>query len=43
MRQSKDLELNKANEYLTTWYGNWEIVPDDKDKWHHYVSEFYIP
>ena len=33
---------NKANEYLTTWYGNWEIVPDDKDKWHHYVSEFYI-
>lgn len=34
---------NKADEYLTLSYGDWRKVPDDADKWHHYVSELHIP
>lgn len=34
---------NKYDEYLNFFYGDWRIIPDDTDKWHHYVSEFYIP
>lgn len=34
---------NKYDEYLTLSYGDWRKVPDDTDKWHHYVSELYIP
>lgn len=34
---------NKYDEYLTLSYGDWRKVPDDADKWHHYVSELYIP
>lgn len=34
---------NNYDEYLTLSYGNWRKVPDDSDKWHHYVSEFFIP
>lgn len=34
---------NKAEEYLDFYYGDWRKVPEDTDKWHHYVSEFYIP
>ena len=34
---------NKYDEYLKLFYGDWRKVPDDTDKWHHYVSEMYIP
>lgn len=34
---------NKYDEYLTLSYGDWRKVPDDADKWHHYVSECSIP
>lgn len=34
---------NKYNEYLKFFYGDWRKIPNDADKWHHYVSEFYIP
>lgn len=34
---------NKYDEYLTLSYGDWRKVPDDADKWHHYVSELSIP
>lgn len=34
---------NKFDEYLTLSYGDWRKVPDDADKWHHYVSEISIP
>lgn len=34
---------NKYDEYLTLFYGDWRKIPDDNDKWHHYVSEFHIP
>ncbi len=34
---------NKYEEYLKFFYGDWTIIPDDKDKWHHYVSKIYIP
>ena len=33
----------KYDEYLALTYGDWRKVPDDTDKWHHYVSEFHIP
>lgn len=34
---------NKPDEYLTLSYGDWRKVPDDADKWHHYVKKLYIP
>lgn len=34
---------NKCEEYLSFFYGNWREVPNDTNKWHHYVSEFIIP
>lgn len=34
---------NKFDEYLSMYYGDWHIIPDDSDKWRHYVSELYIP
>lgn len=34
---------NKYDEYLKFFFGNWHKVPDDADKWHHYVSAFHIP
>lgn len=34
---------NKYDEYLKLTYGDWRKVPDDAEKWHHYVSELYIP
>lgn len=34
---------NKYEEYLKFFYDDWTIIPDDKDKWHHYVSEMFIP
>lgn len=34
---------NKYDDYLKYLYGDWRKEPDDADKWHHYVSEFYIP
>lgn len=34
---------NKYDEYLKFLYGNWREVPDDSNKWHHYVREMYIP
>ncbi|MBD5164682.1 LicD family protein [Helicobacter sp.] len=33
---------NRYDEYLTLSYGDWRIVPEETDKWHHYVSEFRI-
>lgn len=34
---------NKIDEYLTLSYGDWRKVPKDVDKWHHYISELFIP
>ena len=34
---------NKYDEYLKLSYGDWRKVPDDADKWHHYVTELVIP
>lgn len=34
---------HKAEKYLDLIYGDWHKVPDDKDKWHHYLKEIYIP
>ena len=34
---------NNYEAYLKFFYGDWTIVPDDADKWHHYVSELNIP
>lgn len=34
---------NKYDEYLKLSYGDWRKVPDDADKWHHYVKELIIP
>lgn len=34
---------NKYNEYLRQTYGDWEVVPEEKDRWHHYVKEINIP
>lgn len=32
-----------SEKYLDLIYGNWRKIPDDKEKWHHYVSEIAIP
>ncbi|MBD5175850.1 MAG: LicD family protein [Bacteroidales bacterium] len=34
---------NKSEDYLTFIYGDWKHVPDNEDKWHHYVTKIYIP
>lgn len=34
---------NRYDEYLKLSYGDWRKIPDNADKWHHYVSEMYIP
>lgn len=34
---------NKYDEYLRLTYGDWTKIPDEKDRWHHYVGEFNIP
>lgn len=34
---------NKWDEYLTYSYGDWRTIPDDNDKWHHYVTKFRLP
>lgn len=34
---------HNSEKYLDMIYGDWRKVPDDADKWHHYVSEFFIP
>lgn len=34
---------HQYKDYLTKIYGDWSVVPDDKDKWHHYVDEILIP
>lgn len=34
---------NKFDEYLTMSYGDWRKIPDESEKWHHYVSELVIP
>lgn len=34
---------NRYDEYLKLSYGEWHTIPDDTDKWHHYVSELIIP
>ncbi len=31
------------DKYLSFSYGDWRKVPEDSEKWHHYVSEFFIP
>ncbi|MCM1141821.1 MAG: LicD family protein [Muribaculum sp.] len=31
-----------SEKYLDLIYGDWRKIPDDKDKWHHYVSEIVI-
>lgn len=34
---------NKFDEYLRLTYGDWTIIPKEKDRWHHYVQEIHIP
>lgn len=34
---------NKYDEYLRLTYGDWTIIPEEKDRWHHYVQEIHIP
>lgn len=34
---------NKPDEYLRLSYGDWKVIPDEHDRWHHYVQEIYIP
>ena len=34
---------NKYDDYLRLTYGDWTVVPDEKDRWHHYVQEISIP
>jgi len=34
---------NKYDEYLRLTYGDWTKIPEEKDRWHHYVKEIYIP
>lgn len=34
---------NRYDDYLKLSYGDWRKVPDDADKWHHYVTELVIP
>lgn len=34
---------NRSDDYLTRSYGDWRKVPDNADKWHHYVTELHIP
>lgn len=33
---------NQPEAYLEEFYGDWRTIPKDTDKWHHYVSAFYI-
>lgn len=33
----------EPEKYLDHVYGNWRTIPDDTDKWHHYVKEFKLP
>lgn len=32
-----------AENYLTIVYGDWRVIPNDEDKWHHYVKDFKLP
>lgn len=34
---------NQPERYLSSVYGNWQEIPDDKDKWHHYCKDFKLP
>lgn len=34
---------HEAECFLNMLYGNWRVIPSDSDKWHHYVTEFFIP
>ncbi len=34
---------NKHDEYLRQSYGDWTRIPEEKDRWHHYVKEINIP
>ena len=33
----------EPEKYLTYAYGEWRIIPNDKNKWHHYVKDFNLP
>lgn len=32
----------EPEKYLDHVYGNWHKIPDNKDKWHHYVKDFKL-
>lgn len=32
-----------AEKYLTQVYGDWKVIPNDEDKWHHYIKDFKLP
>lgn len=34
---------NKYDEYLRLTYGDWRKIPEEQDRWHHYVAEIEIP
>lgn len=32
----------RADDYLSLHYGNWEELPKESDRWHHYYTEFSL-
>lgn len=34
---------NEPENYLSHIFGDWKKIPEDKDKWHHYVKDFKLP
>jgi len=34
---------NKCDEYLRLSYGDWRKIPEESERWHHYVKEINIP
>lgn len=34
---------NSPDKYLSYFYGDWRSIPNNEEKWHHYVSDFKIP
>lgn len=34
---------NEPEKFLDHVYGDWKTIPNDEDKWHHYVKDFKLP
>lgn len=33
---------NQAEQLLALWYGNWKRVPEEKERWHHFVKSVRV-